>query len=646
MKPRFVCLLGLLVLLGTSCQQAASTDKSGLFNGPINAVFRNNPSIVLIVPTSEKNAVDQERILAHVKGIERMITERGISSNTEIITDTEALERDLDSNSVLVYGTVRGNLWLARHIDKIPVTIEPGSIVSDRKYEGTDLRFITAWPNPDNPRRGVLIYTAQRAQDVAGINAVTHGVTDYVIAQDKTILGTGSYMKSKGKWAIRPPLDLDDAFEDTDFFFRTVEQVHPNHLANVSVSDYQAVKQQCRAAFEAEYQRTGRISRASLALTIAGTAAVFGDGHTSLWLNYDLIESDRSILMPPFRLIWQAGYILICDTTEQFGHIKGVRLLGINGVEIEEFLQPMLAKISGEREAHRISRFLGKQQIYWALLQPVSEQQMDITIARGLKEPETLVIDQIDLPIYRKTFKSGASLRPAATHCFYHNDRTCYWRYNSFNYNKAGRKAIDAVFSEIRGRGSQNLVIDLRFNGGGNSRAGDYILNYITSKRYRMFSGSDVKISKQVYGKELLGIPALLLRGRILKYRSRLKRPRDMDFRFDGRIYVLIGPATFSSASGFAAVLEDFDIATLIGEETGGLRECFGDCPRFTLPNSGLQFAVSHKRFFAPMPMPDDDKRGVIPDVAINDELLARYMDTEDPVLAFTLNMIEEKDRM
>jgi C-terminal processing protease CtpA/Prc len=350
--------------------------------------------------------------------------------------------------------------------------------------------------------------------------------------------------------------------------------------------------------------------------------------------------------MPPFRLKWQAGRIIIHDTTEQFEHIKGARLLGINGVDIEEFLQPMLAKISGEREAHRTSRFLSKQQIYWALLQPVSEQQMEITITRGLSESEKLIINLIDLPLYRKTFKVGADLRPAATHCFYHNDRTCYWRYNSFTYNKAGRKAIDAVFSEIRDRDSQNLIIDLRFNGGGNSQAGDYILNYITSKRYRMFSGSDVKISKQVYEKGLLGVVARLMRGRILKYRSRLKRPHDMGFRFAGRIYVLIGPATFSSASGFAAVLEDFDIATLIGEETGGLRECFGDCPRFTLPNCGLQFAVSHKRFFAPMPRPDDDKRGVIPDVAINDELLARYMDAEDPVLAFTLNMIEEKDRI
>jgi hypothetical protein len=575
-----------------------------------------------------------------------MIAERGLSSNTEIITDSEALERDLGSSSVLVYGTVRGNLWLAQHIDEVPVAIEPNRIVSDREYEGANLRFITAWPNPDNPNRGVLIYTAQRAQDVVGINVVTHGMTDYVIAQGKTILGTGSYIKSNGQWAIRPPLDLDDAFEDTDFFFRTVEQVHPNHLANISGADYKALKQWCRVAFEGENQRKGRISKASLALTIAEAAAAFGDGHTSLWLDSDLIESERSILMPPFRLRWQAGQILIRDTTEGFEHIKGARLLEINGVDIEEFLQPMLAKISGEREAHRISRFLSKQQIYWALLQPVREQHMEVTLTRGLTEPETLVINLIDLPLYRKTFKAGADLRPASTHCFYHNDRTCYWQYNNFIYTKAGRKAIDAVFSEIRDRGSQNLIVDLRFNGGGNSRAGDYILNYITSKRYRMYWGSDVKISKQVYEKGLLRVLARLLRGRIFRYRNRLRRPRDMGFRFGGSVYALIGPATFSSASDFAAVLEDFAISTLVGEETGGLRECFGDSPSFVLPNSGLRFSVSHKRFFPPRPRLDDDKQGTVPDIAVNGELLAPHMDADDPILAFTLGMIERQDKM
>ncbi len=39
-----------------------STDKSELFAGPINGVFENKPSIVLIVPTGKENAGDQQHV--------------------------------------------------------------------------------------------------------------------------------------------------------------------------------------------------------------------------------------------------------------------------------------------------------------------------------------------------------------------------------------------------------------------------------------------------------------------------------------------------------------------------------------------------------------------------------------------------------
>ena len=314
---------------------------------------------------------------------------------------------------------------------------------------------------------------------------------------------------------------------------------------------------------------------------------------------------------------------------------------------MNKFLEPILTNISGKREVHRISRFLRRQQTYWALLQPVPQDRMRIFVRWGVEEPQTMTVDLIDLPRYREAFGQESGYPDPSRYWFYHGNRTCYWRYNSFNYSEPGRKHIDAVFVDIREKNAENLVIDLRFNGGGNSMAADYILNYITSTPYCIYSGSDVKISRQLPHKEQLGILSFFMRGRVIKYRNKgkLKKPADMGYRFPGRVYALIGPATFSSASDFAAVLEDFDIATLVGEETGGLRECFGDAPRFPMPNSGIQFGVSHKRWYAPVPTPGDDKRGTVPDIAINDELLAEYMGADDPVLAFTLGMIAEHDR-
>ena len=61
---------------------------------------------------------------------------------------------------------------------------------------------------------------------------------------------------------------------------------------------------------------------------------------------------------------------------------------------------------------------------------------------------------------------------------------------------------------------------------------------------------------------------------------------------FQGKTYVVIGPATYSSAVLFANVMQDFGFATLAGtggavrsSQTGGVR-------KFTLPQSGLALFV------------------------------------------------------
>jgi hypothetical protein len=69
-------------------------------------------------------------------------------------------------------------------------------------YEGSDLRFISAWPHPQNPNLGMVIYTAQQAKDVVGINGVYHGPTDYLVAQGQTVVHSANYAKKKDLWTF------------------------------------------------------------------------------------------------------------------------------------------------------------------------------------------------------------------------------------------------------------------------------------------------------------------------------------------------------------------------------------------------------------------------------------------------------------
>ncbi len=130
------------------------------------------------------------------------------------------------------------------------------------------------------------------------------------------------------------------------------------------------------------------------------------------------------------------------------------------------------------------------------------------------------------------------------------------------------------------------------------------------------------------------------LTGMTISRRVRLERPEDRGIRFDGKLYVLVGPGTFSSAGMFAAMVKDFHLGTLIGEETGATRECFGEVLSVRLPNSDLRLNVSCKQWFAPVPQFDDSRRGTVPDIPVDDGVLESYPTSDDPVLSFALDHI------
>lgn len=168
------------------------------FTGTINAVVSDKQSVIFVVPTNESSKTLQDRIHAYVTAVRDRFFK-----DSPILTDKEALKRDLSSNSLIVYGTPAGNLWLAKHIVELPVHIVADQITAETAYPGEHLRFISAWPNPQNPKKGTVIYTAQQAEDVIEINSVFHGPTDYVIAKGTEILKSADYDKQNKPWTIK-----------------------------------------------------------------------------------------------------------------------------------------------------------------------------------------------------------------------------------------------------------------------------------------------------------------------------------------------------------------------------------------------------------------------------------------------------------
>lgn len=60
-----------------------------------------------------------------------------------------------------------------------------------------------------------------------------------------------------------------------------------------------------------------------------------------------------------------------------------------------------------------------------------------------------------------------------------------------------------------------------------------------------------------------------------------------------GRLFAIIGPATFSAAQMFVDALEKYTNVTFVGEPTGSKGNAYGDSRKIVLPNSGITVRAS-----------------------------------------------------
>jgi hypothetical protein len=166
---------------------------------------------------------------------------------------------------------------------------------------------------------------------------------------------------------------------------------------------------------------------------------------------------------------------------------------------------------------------------------------------------------------------------------------------------------LASMFESARADNIQALIIDIRDNQGGAAEYGDDVIEYLIEAPFSQLERVEVTVSEDVRA-EFLGYVPGALRWLPIQYLHPWLRPLwtsepgesvvipmdpvvppDDVPRFSGDVFLLIGPGTMSSASLFAATLKQLDLATLVGEATGGHATMYGNLVDARLPNSGLK---------------------------------------------------------
>jgi Peptidase family S41 len=173
---------------------------------------------------------------------------------------------------------------------------------------------------------------------------------------------------------------------------------------------------------------------------------------------------------------------------------------------------------------------------------------------------------------------------------------------------------LDTTFVRLKRERVRGLVIDLRENGGGDTRAGDALLRYVTDRPYRNFGGKLWRRSERYDAFFRAAIPwwlrwlpyerwivsssfAEIKHGETRWFPAEPETPKPTPLRFRGAVAVLTGPRTFSAAASFADAVRTYQLATLVGEPPGGLNGVAGEIALTRLPRTRLAIAICSARF-------------------------------------------------
>lgn len=200
-----------------------------------------------------------------------------------------------------------------------------------------------------------------------------------------------------------------------------------------------------------------------------------------------------------------------------------------------------------------------------------------------------------------------------------------FLKVNTFDDSKldveSWKHKIDSIFHKIKNDKVDKLIIDVSDNGGGNSAIGNIIINYISDKNYKTYSGKWKKSEEysammekenSVYEKY-----EKLNNGEIMPLISKEIKATKNENRFNGKTYLLVGESTFSSAMMFAVTVLDNNLATVIGQiPSYGHPNHFGELIFFKTPNTELNFCFSVKEWIRPSGNKENNK--LIPEVVLD----------------------------
>jgi C-terminal processing protease CtpA/Prc len=425
--------------------------------------------------------------------------------------------------------------------------------------------------------------------------------------------------------------------EDISFMVRSMESAHPDLYHSISKKAYRRLTDSVLSLM-----RDG-MNRDEAWPLFARMIAAIGEGHTTFGNTLEIRQEVGVEKRPVFPVDMQPinGEFLLVkeDWSDQKVLQAGDHIVTINGKNMDSLVSAF-TRYYGGLPAWQLIRVI--ENLPLDLYRHQIKAPFHVVFIRGNQEMQATLPGLPYVTIKTKAAQSKNN-RQAFTFerlpnqigylNFRDMDRHLYPSFDSF---------LLKTFTSIKEQPLRALIIDVRENGGGDSRLGNRLLQYITDKPYRMAGGVIFKVSqeyKNEIGKRDSAAQADFAfytakeNGSFIKGgNSKPVPPPNNDLAFKGKVGFLMGPNTFSSANMLVATIKDYRLATIIGENSGEPGNDYGEMLSLKLPHTGILFNTSSKQFIRPNG-DKKDKNPILPDIYVKQDPSSK----DDTLLKFAL---------
>ncbi len=344
--------------------------------------------------------------------------------------------------------------------------------------------------------------------------------------------------------------------QDLAYLYKTLPKLHVDFFHETSRTDF-------KNAYVDALRRTQNASDVDLYFSLRELAAYAKDSHTSVGLTEELVAQLSAI---PAQFSYVEGAWRVSVVERMHESLLGGEVIAINGFpmkEVENLASPLFSHDNQVWLRHYLSQQLNLTNLYTYLgvaKSPTEVVKLTVKPRSGGDE-QTLFLQPVSAKEYgmlsfttwyQKRAETGPS-NAAYRALLLEANKTLFVQYNACMSYEAYPldDFIQEILSLVESTSFAHIIVDLRYNGGGDSRLLEPLVD---------------------------GLGAL---------------QKKLGFSID----VLIGEGTFSSALMNAMHFKKRTNARLTGSPSGGSVNHYGEIKHFSLPDSGIPVSYSTKYF-------------------------------------------------